>query len=246
MSRSLPFLKFFPNDWQSDERLRLCSLAARGLWIEILCLMWKSPRRGYLEVSAGVPVSVLQLARLIGETQRTVAALIAELESAGVFSREENTGVIFSRRIVKDMAFLDACSAAGRKGGGNPALKGTTAEPLSLPLKVSTNGDSNLGIEPQKLEPRYQNTDAENAPPRTSRFVPPAAEEVAAYSREIGYQLDGAAWCDSYAQKGWVVGKSKMKDWRAAVRTWKANGWKPGQAATAPARPEPTLKTVSI
>ncbi|MGB8296389.1 MAG: hypothetical protein WCG85_13260, partial [Polyangia bacterium] len=34
-------------------------------------------------------------------------------------------------------------------------------------------------------------------------------------------------WCDSYAQKGWTVGRNKMKDWHAAVRNWKANGWKP-------------------
>lgn len=58
-------------------------------------------------------------------------------------------------------------------------------------------------------------------------FVPPTAEEVTAYSKEIGYPLNGQAWCDSYAQKGWTVGKSKMKDWRAAVRNWKSNGWQP-------------------
>ena len=61
----------------------------------------------------------------------------------------------------------------------------------------------------------------------TRRFIPPKPEEVEAYSASIGYPLNGAAWCDSYAQKGWMVGKSKMKDWKAAVRNWKTNGWKP-------------------
>lgn len=54
---------------------------------------------------------------------------------------------------------------------------------------------------------------------------PPAPEEVTAYSAEIGYPMDGAAWCDSYAQKGWKVGKAVMTDWQAAVRNWKRNRW---------------------
>ena len=61
------------------------------------------------------------------------------------------------------------------------------------------------------------------------RIIPPTPEQVTAYSIEIGYPLDGQAWCDSYAQKGWTVGKVKMKDWQAAVRNWKANGWKPNE-----------------
>lgn len=55
--------------------------------------------------------------------------------------------------------------------------------------------------------------------------IPPQPEWVTAYSKAIGYPLDGVAWCDSYEVKGWEVGKSKtrMKNWHAAVRTWKAN-----------------------
>jgi len=67
------------------------------------------------------------------------------------------------------------------------------------------------------------------------RFAPPVPAEVSEYSRSIGYPLNGEAWCDSYAQKGWKVGKNTMKDWRAAVRNWKANGWVPSCASAPPA-----------
>ena len=56
-------------------------------------------------------------------------------------------------------------------------------------------------------------------------FTPPTPEDVAEYSAEIGYPLNSQAWCDIYAQKGWMVGRSKMKDWKAAVRNWKTNGY---------------------
>ncbi len=55
---------------------------------------------------------------------------------------------------------------------------------------------------------------------RTSRFVPPNEFEVRAYCKEKGYSVDAARFIDFYESKGWMVGKSKMKDWRAAVRNW--------------------------
>lgn len=77
----------------------------------------------------------------------------------------------------------------------------------------------------------------DNPPERRKRaaFTPPSPEQVEAYSREIGYPLDGQAWCDFYERKGWKVGSAKMKKWEAAVRNWKAQGWKLGSAGTAPA-----------
>lgn len=52
------------------------------------------------------------------------------------------------------------------------------------------------------------------------RFVPPTVEEVADYCRERQNGIDPEAFVDFYTGKGWLVGKSPMKDWRAAVRTW--------------------------
>ena len=75
---------------------------------------------------------------------------------------------------------------------------------------------------------------------KRKRFVPPSPEEVEAYSKEIGYPLPGQAWCDSYEQKGWAVGKGRMKSWKAAVRTWKANGYSIGQ----PKPPSPTASAM--
>jgi len=54
----------------------------------------------------------------------------------------------------------------------------------------------------------------------SKRFVKPVPQEVEEYAATIDYIIDGEAFCDHYQSKGWCVGKSAMKDWRAAVRTW--------------------------
>ena len=51
-------------------------------------------------------------------------------------------------------------------------------------------------------------------------FTPPSIDEVSAYCTERNNGIDPQHFVDFYEAKGWIVGKNKMKDWKAAVRTW--------------------------
>jgi hypothetical protein len=51
-------------------------------------------------------------------------------------------------------------------------------------------------------------------------FRPPSVADVASYCGERSYSVDAEMFVDFYQSKNWMVGKSKMKDWQAAVRTW--------------------------
>ena len=53
-----------------------------------------------------------------------------------------------------------------------------------------------------------------------SRFQPPTLEEVSSYCSERNKGVDPNKFIDFYQSKGWMVGKNKMKDWKACVRTW--------------------------
>lgn len=50
--------------------------------------------------------------------------------------------------------------------------------------------------------------------------IPPSLEEVTAYCNERHNKIDPQTFIDFYESKGWMVGKNKMKDWKACVRTW--------------------------
>lgn len=54
-----------------------------------------------------------------------------------------------------------------------------------------------------------------------SKFVPPTANEVTAYCAEIGFRQDPHEFLDHYTANGWMRGKTKIKDWKACLRTWK-------------------------
>lgn len=58
---------------------------------------------------------------------------------------------------------------------------------------------------------------------KTSRFTPPSVVEVQEYCFERKNTVDAQTFVDFYTSKNWYIGKNKMKDWKAAVRTWEKN-----------------------
>lgn len=52
------------------------------------------------------------------------------------------------------------------------------------------------------------------------RFIKPTIEEIKTYCDERGNNVNPNKFYDFYESKGWLIGKNKMKDWKACVRTW--------------------------
>lgn len=112
--RRQPWLKFYPQDWRSDAELRQCSLAARGLWIEILAILHVARPYGHLVSPTGTPYTPRELARAVGATLGEVTRLTAELLKWGVASRTDD-GTIYCRRMVREQRDRDADAERKRR-----------------------------------------------------------------------------------------------------------------------------------
>ena len=55
---------------------------------------------------------------------------------------------------------------------------------------------------------------------REKKTVPPSFESLSRYCIERKNGIDPQQFYDFYQSKGWMIGKDKMKDWQAAIRTW--------------------------
>ena len=134
-----PFLKFFPKDWLSDSGLRLCSLAARGLWIDLLALMADAPEYGVLPFSEAEAPSII--ANACGGASAQIKALLAELKSRGVYSVRSD-GAIVSRRLLRDHAAYRAMSDLGQRGASKRYSQNTCsaiAENANLAIAENDN-----------------------------------------------------------------------------------------------------------
>jgi hypothetical protein len=114
--------KFYWSDWSDDPALAMCSLAAQGLWMRLLCLAAQGSPYGYVIVN-GKPPTVEHIARLVRASSRDVARLIEQLERNGVATRDAS-GCLLSRRMVHDGRVSAArAAAAGRRwDGGTPEV----------------------------------------------------------------------------------------------------------------------------
>ena len=108
-----PAFQFYPADWRNDAGLKLCSLSARGLWIEMICIMHAAEPYGHL-CAAGRPLDARDLSKLVGESERDVKKWFEELVRNNVCSSEE--GAIVSRRMVRDESLRERRAAGGEAG----------------------------------------------------------------------------------------------------------------------------------
>ena len=115
-----------------------------------------------------------------------------------------------------------------RHNGQTAKCRVLTAKRVAESKKRKGNAPSVTSALPRE-EKRREEYVGTNVPTKVRRFCIPSVGEVEEYARSIGWPLDGQSWCDSYAAKGWKLkGGAPMKDWRAAVRTWKHNEWRTG------------------
>jgi len=94
------------------------------------------------------------------------------------------------------------------------SLNETTRNP-TVSVSVSENVNDNVIL----LEKETKDIIME----KTKRFIPPTYQEVFNYCRERNNKVDSQRFIDHYTSNGWMVGKTKMKDWKASVRTWEKN-----------------------
>lgn len=97
----------------------------------------------------------------------------------------------------------------------------TEDPPMSVQRPEGCQTDTKVSVIPT---PNNINNNIKNNISVT-RFVKPKVEEIEAYCKERKNNVDAQQFFDYYESKGWKVGKSPMKDWKSAVRTWERNNF---------------------
>jgi hypothetical protein len=205
-----PASQFYWGDWLVCQEVRAVSLAARGLWMDMLCYMRQGEPIGHLTHRDGHPISAAQLARMVGESVRVVGRLLAELERAGVPGKADN-GAYTSRRMLRDeqeyQQYRAGQAEAGKRGAaerwGSPSPPHPGAHPHPIPdPKKNTWGDdgssspspssspSSSSMSTSKNEDRSEPHAATSEAERTKRASRARVRQPKPVSREQGSLVD--------------------------------------------------------
>lgn len=113
--------------------------------------------------------------------------------------------------------YINGCNGGAPEGNCN-AKKQPKNNPNSTEKQPGQTSTKNKNR--NKTKNKNDEESIEKVATKRTTFVAPSLQEVSDYISEKGYTVDARQFVDFYESKGWMVGSSKMKDWRAAVRTW--------------------------
>lgn len=116
----------------------------------------------------------------------------------------------------------------------------TDEPPVSVdhPTRCQIDTESSVTPTPNNINNNINNNIS------AKRFVKPTVEEVRAYCKERNNNVDADKFITHYQSNGWKVGKTPMKDWKAAVRTWEKNDYGYHNKAVTEEPPKPQFNYV--
>lgn len=217
-----PAFQFYPGDWSRD--MIEHPLEVEGFWIRVCCILWWAPARG----SATKPANIW--AKTTAVSAQKCRSLFDYLHKQNIADVEidNDTYKVTSRRMVRDEHIRNVRSLAGSLGG-NPKIKGY---PKSENLVKQNTLNQPESLVKQNPTPSSSSSSSTTKIKTYKGFSPPDMSDVLAYCQERKNQVNSKTFIDHYTSNGWMVGKNKMKDWKAAVRTWESRGGDNGRGTT--------------
>lgn len=128
-------------------------------------------------------------------------------------------------KLDKDMAEYEKKVSAGQAGGKQSASK-RQAQSKHTASTDEAEPKQITSISQRNKEQGTKEQGTKNKEPVVVAFRPPTLEEIQAYCDERENGISAEHFYDYYSSNGWQVGRTKMKDWKAAVRTWERTEFK--------------------
>jgi uncharacterized protein YdaU (DUF1376 family) len=197
----LAYFPFYVGDWLASQKRAQMTMAEQGLYFHLLCLQW-------VQEDCKLPGDVTMILRMLGtKSKKKVTKILQKcFYFDSICYRNER---LYSEYLKAQILHERACKAAEKR------WKDKKEEINKHNLSI----DSSM---PSSIANQNQNQNQKKIKHRAN-FVPPTLLEVEAYCKERQNKVNPDVWIDHYISNGWMVGKNKMKDWKAAVRTWEKN-----------------------
>lgn len=215
-----------------DQKIKLIRKMPAGndlvvMWIGLLCMGMKSDKAGFLYVAEGLPYSVSELSAVLELPETTVKMGLE------VFQRYQMVDVA-SGGVIEIINFrqhqsIDKIENRREKDRLRQAKHREKQKQLPDVTRDSRVTHADVTIQRREEKTRKEKT-RQDKKKADKNIIPPPFSLFQSYCHSIG--ADSQVIWDFYESKGWLVGRSKMKDWQAAVRKAVRDGW--GRATAPP------------
>lgn len=189
-------------------------------YLKLLCE--SVDHEGFLRFSQTIPYSAEMLSTITNTNIDIVKSAVKMFTDLGMMEVQTD-GTLFIQEVQKMIGSASDTDAAIRKRRQREREK--EAQKLLECDTSVTSCDIDVTNDHESKSKSIEIDIEKDKEIKSKRFVPPTLEEVKAYCAERGNDVDPQKWYDHYQSNGWMVGRTKMKDFRACIRTWERNSF---------------------
>ena len=202
------------------------------IWFKMLCLAGKQNNDGILIMSNRLPYTEKMLASIFRRNENTVKLALATFEEFGMIEIVNDNITIPNWGKHQSLDKLEKIKEQNKK-----RIAEYRERKRLLETDENSNAESNvtvtlrnatdkIRIDKNRLDKsREEDSTDNNISAKPKRFAKPSIDEIKAYCLERNNNVNADKFFDYYESNGWKVGKSAMKDWKAAIRSWERNGF---------------------
>ena len=199
------------------------------IWIMLLTMAGRCNSGGKIFLTENIPYDAKMLADELDFKENTVAAALKNLEQLDMIAVDNGFYTIVGWGEYQNVDGMDKVREQTRK-----RVAEFKKNKKSQVGNVTSNAEVTHGNVTGNTEVTQGNATEEEkeyntlsisactrvAPPKAPYFTPPTIEEIREYCVSRNNNVNPEQFYDFYESKGWMVGNARMKDWKAAVRTW--------------------------
>ena len=220
----IKWIKITTDIFDDDKILLIESLpdadAIIVIWFKLLCLAGKQNNNGVFLMNNRIAYTDKMLSTIFRRNELTVKLALDTFEQFGMIELIDGVITIPNWEKHQNIDGMDRIRERNRINTANYRARQKALADRNITRNLTVSERNNIDKDKEKEKEKEKDKEYKR------RFTPPTLDEVRAYCQERNNSVDPERFIDFYQSKGWTVGKSPMKDWKAAVRNWEKDSKK--------------------
>lgn len=210
------------------------------IWMKLLCLAGNINDSGYVYFTNEIPYTDQMLSTQFNRPLTTIQLALKTFEQFGMIEIIDDMLRISNwekYQSVDKMAEIREYNRLAKQRSREKQKLLNNVNDMSMTSQPCQGTDIDIDIE-EDIDIDIDTNNNTKGKTKRKRFVKPTVEDIRAYCVERGNNVNPERFYNYYESNGWMVGKNKMKNWKAAVLTWEDNQkkgnytYKPQQTTT--------------
>ena len=223
------WIKIVTDIFDDEKILLIDSLPERDsiivIWLKLLCIAGKQNNGGVLMMNERIAYTDEMLATIFRRPLSSVRLALSIFEQYGMIEIVNNAVTIPKWEYHQNIDGLQKIKEQTKERVRKYRERQKQQSVACNVTETCCNDTDKKRTDKNRTDKNRTDMNSEDETKTQKRFRPPSLEEVTAYCMERNNSINPEKFFNYYEANGWKIGRAKMKDWKACIRSWESNGF---------------------